>query len=660
MTIQRKQPLAMRCRWHKIVIAIILILLTGCALLFPRRTTEAQAPGSGPYQVFAHYMPNFPPLGINPANNYWYTVPFDPADDRKGGLTARPILYSTGEVNRDLNAYVADIQLAKQYGIDGFFVDQLEDNDQYRSTWQQLLKAAEIVGDFKIGLMPDYATLGSNPTYGTLREKVKHWLDVAGSSPALLRYDGKPVVAVYGVGHPNGMNADGSLVSVREKKYLVDWLASQGTPVSYMATHGLNWALYTSPYGKDPVKGFHTFAFGTGSFSPLVDSSYHQRALDYWPSNFMQMGENSFIYNNRNWRYATRRLSTHYRDQWMWNINNRDRIRWMQLITWNDWGETAIAPSNNHFMAWQPITKYYADWFKTGVQPTISKDVVTIFHRPHPYKANPSPYTYKIGSEGYCECWVPTDEVEALAMLTAPATIILNTGGTEYRQDVGAGIQSLIEPFALGVQSARIERDGVTIASVTSPVPIHDQPARQNLWFIGADSLHPPQPIPTDNWNTMFGTWSGTNSARRGYGVSLVGEGSQLGNYQISAKVTPSFAADGTSAGLVVRAWNNGSQYYSFAIGKWNGASRWRISKSSGGVETEVVSGSTTYAANQARTLRLDAVGEYLIAYLDNQLVSANVSDYKFPYGQAGVSAINASATFTNISVKYYDPDLLN
>jgi hypothetical protein len=256
--------------------------------------------------------------------------------------------------------------------------------------------------------------------------------------------------------------------------------------------------------------------------------------------------------------------------------------------------------------------------------------------------------------------WVPTDELEALAMLTAPATLILKTGGTEYRHDVGAGIQSLIKPFALGVQSARIERGGVTIASVTSPVPIHNRPARQNLWFIGADSSHAPRLVPNDNWSTLSGKWSGTGSTRRGSGLSLVGEGSQLGNYQISATVMPLSAADGSRAGLVVRALNNGTQYYSFAIGMWNGASRWRISKSEGGVETNLGSGPTTYKTKQAHTLRLDAVGEHLIAYLDNQLVSANVSDYKLPYGQAGVTAINTSATFTKISVKSYDPDLLN
>ena len=79
-------------------------------------------------------------------------------------MIARPILYGSPAGDAVLNAMVADIRIAKQYGLDGFLVDELWDGDDgsganYRNMWRKLLKAAEIAGGFKIGLMPDYACL---------------------------------------------------------------------------------------------------------------------------------------------------------------------------------------------------------------------------------------------------------------------------------------------------------------------------------------------------------------------------------------------------------------------------------------------------------------------------------------------------------------------
>ncbi len=647
----------------KYLLFFILCLL--CIL--PHTEAATPTPNPAPYLVLAHYMPCFPALGIS-GNTYWYSAQYSPAHDN---LTARPILYPSGGPDPNLDSRVAEIRLAKSYGIDGFMVDELEDNETYRTTWQTLLKAAEIVGGFKIGLQPDYATL-NNPNGGDhppqmQRDKIKHWIDLAKDSPALLRFDGKPVVIPYGAGYPDAKTyspQETISYSAGEKRDLVDWMAAQGTPIAYGAMHSLGWPIYSHPYANDPQTGFQTFAFATSTFSPgdnvntmAGPINTRERALNYWPRDFMQIGEATFLYMNSgaHW-YTAPRLSTTWRQDWAWNVAHRGRIRWVEIITWNDWGESAVAPSVNTFMSLQPITRYYADWFKTGIKPTIKQDVVTIFHRATPAAAGPTKYPQR--NQGP----VPTDEVEALGLLKSPGTLVLKSGTNEYRQAVGAGVQSLIKPFALGVQSAWIERHGTIVAAVTSPLPIHDKPARENLWIDGATSAFPPRPLPLPNWTMVSGNWAGTENTRTGEGLALAGNGSQIGNITLSAYVAAKFAADGDCAGLIVHA--NGNNFYRFALGQWEGKSRWRLSRFDQGKETTLAEGQTTPHAKAPRGLRLDIVGEHLIAYLDGHLLTPIVYDYPewqsppLNYGQVGVMANGVQARFSEIRLKSYDPAL--
>ena len=626
--------------------------LVACALalcLAHPSAAQTEPDASQQHLVFAHYMPCFHAFGLNPADTYWWAAQYNPTE-QKGGLTARPIVAVSGQGDADLQATVADIQLAKSYGIDGFLVDELDDTGGYSPTWQRLLKAAEIVGGFKIGLMPDYATLpatdAKDPTHFPRREKILHWLRLAEKSPAFLRVGGKPVVFPYGAGFPDGLHSDydpALTYPAGEKKDLVDWLAEQGMPVAYAASHGLDWKLYEQPYAHDPETGFQTFAFATGSFTPVVDDKYFNRALTYWPPSLMQMGENSFVYYNRGWRYAVGGdLSAYYRHRWEWNVAHRDRLHWIMLVTWNDWGETALAPSPNHLQAWQPLTRYYTDWFKTGRKPIITRDVLTLFHRPHPFAAKLSPTTFQMS--GQIE--TPRDVVEAVALLSRPATLVIETGGHVERKPVGAGVQSYVMPFALGVQSARIERSGKVIAAVTTAIPITDHPARQNLWFVGADSAHPPRPLVSHK------------ASQTVTGLSLFGDGLQLGDCSVSGRVLP--ASDGADVGIGAHMTDGGKSGYRLTLGKTADGGQWRLEKWDKGKATTLDSGPLSYAAH---TLRLDCVGEYRVAYLDGKLIG-EVSDYpSYPdssylaYGQAGLFTEGAPTQFADVQVSSYDPD---
>ncbi|HEY3377838.1 MAG TPA: endo-1,3-alpha-glucanase family glycosylhydrolase [Armatimonadota bacterium] len=640
----------MRTTLRFLPIASVLVLLTLIFAMLPAHT--APFPDSkGQRLVMAHYMPCFPVIRPwnTAATGYGYQYESDPKNDPvKAARSSRPILYATtiGNVaDVELQATVTEIRLAKEAGIDGFFVDLLWDQPKYLAHWQRLLKAAEIAGNFYIGLMPDYATLkgpSEKPVKeggDTSRQMILHWLQVASASPALLRYDGKAVVATYDDRYPDGKGA-----AEVDKTLLVQWLAEQGMPVAFMATQGSDWdQFYTQAYGKE----FATFAFGAGTFSPISTLANRDRVLAYWPESMLIMGEVSPMYYNRGWMYSATRGTALFREAWMWNIQHRDRVQWIQSITWNDFGETPLAPDNNHFMAWLPLMRYYSDWFKTGKQPVLKTDFLSLWHRPHPYAAEPTVYKYKVKSN------TPTDEIEALAILNTPATLVIKTGEKVFRQEVGSGVQSVNVPFQLGEQSVWLERNGKVVCTVTTPVPIHDKPNRENLWFIAADSTHSPRPLPTTDWTVVRGTWQVTPEIRTGSGLTLTGDASTWGNYTVSATLQPQFTLDEQSVGLVGRA--GGTAHYQFTF---NRQGQWQIARSDAGKVSVIERGAFTYHPGQAVQLALRCVGEHIIGYLDGALVSANGYDYALTYGKAGILADDTPTAVRDFHVLSYDPDL--
>jgi hypothetical protein len=655
-------------KFLKIVFMLMALAIMAVSVFADSSDINGPAPGNGPYMVFAHYMPSFPAYGYSENNNYWYNGQFSPSSANEGGLTARPILHPANTDDPEVSSMIWDIKIAKEYGIDGFLVDELWDSDtgealNYRKRWTNLLKAAEIVGDFKIGLMPDYATLKPPTLRPESRAQIKTWLDLGLKSPALLRYDGKPVVFPYGVAYPDGRykDKDNLLVCEAEKHDIVDWFAAQGTPISYALTIGINHPTYNVPYAKDPVYGFQNYAFAVGSFTPMASEDYFQKVLNYWPPSLMQMGENTFLCYARSWLYKTgdMDLSEKYRFRWKWNIDHRDRYRWVMLVTWNDWGETALAPSVNHFMTLQPLTRYYADWFKTGKEPTINHEVIEIFHRPHPLASIPTESTFRVQDVPHFRLTPPNDVVQALAFLQAPATLVIKTGDDTYRENVPAGVQSFIKPFSKGVQSAYIERNGKIIKSVTSPVPITNSPGRQNLWYIGADSDHPPYSIPSKIWTNISGNWTGNDNKRSGTGLSVFGDPLSISDAAFQADISFSNTNIPTNAGIVLHVNETGDSYIRLTINN-NKFPTWQLEKVIKGVTSLLASGELT--DNIHHQIRLDIVGEYHIAYIDDKLV-AQVSgwiDWKDKnlrsYGKAGVYSVGGATNFSDINLESYDP----
>ena len=67
-----------------------------------------------------------------------------------------------------------------------------------------------------------------------------------------------------------------------------------------------------------------------------------------------------------------------------------------------------------------------------------------------------------------------TDDVFVVALLTAPGTVIVNSGGTAYTYSAPAGASAFGVPFHVGAQSFALRRNGTQVMVATSLKLIQD------------------------------------------------------------------------------------------------------------------------------------------------------------------------------------------
>jgi hypothetical protein len=153
---------------------------------------------------------------------------------------------------------------------------------------------------------------------------------------------------------------------------------------------------------------------------------------------------------------------------------------WAQLNTWNDIGEhAAFYPNTAQQFAVYDLSAYYIAWFKTGAPPPIVRDGLYYFHRIA--RVPPAPQL-RFGS------WL--NEVEAVAFLTAPATVEIVTDAGTARGDFPAGVHVLTAPLpATGRPRFRIVRNGATVAEVTSAFAVGPMPDRNDVVYRSGGSL---------------------------------------------------------------------------------------------------------------------------------------------------------------------------
>lgn len=162
---------------------------------------------------------------------------------------------------------------------------------------------------------------------------------------------------------------------------------------------------------------------------------------------------------NKNWIYRT--------DDWLfvrrWEqvIEMRDSIDFIQVISWNDYGEShyigpirGAQPNSQAWVdgypheAWLRLNSFFVRAFKDGVYPRITRDVIYVWARPHLKDAITNEEVPRPDN------WQLTDDLMWIVLFTtAPATIRIHTSnsGADIRQiGVGKGITKLSSPLKVG------------------------------------------------------------------------------------------------------------------------------------------------------------------------------------------------------------------
>ncbi|KAH9480430.1 Glucan endo-1,3-alpha-glucosidase agn1 [Psilocybe cubensis] len=166
-----------------------------------------------------------------------------------------------------------------------------------------------------------------------------------------------------------------------------------------------------------------------------------------------------------------------YAKRWDSLIAQRDLFDIVEIVTWNDYGESHyVGPIKGDqppqsrvwtdgfdHTAWLELTQYYATAYKTGSFPEVPKDKIVMWSRPHSTTAQaPDPVPQPTNFE------ILQDAVWAIVMTTAPASVVLSTSATNSLTfQVPAGVSKLAIPIAPGdTMSGEIQRDGQTVVSL--------------------------------------------------------------------------------------------------------------------------------------------------------------------------------------------------
>lgn len=435
-------------------------------------------------KAFAYYFPPYPISIENavPAQDY-YASWLNP--DAKNGqyrsiggyLRDRPI----GRAPRPesswlLTDYEVEVRRAIAIGLDGF-IYELPDHTSVDQRWNRvslMLDAAKAVDPgFRIGLSVDLPT-AADATPDNMAKTILACKD----HPSLLRLDdGRIVVAPF---YPERKPLDWwkqlrTLVQAGGADIALIPLFLSTSVSSYQSWMSLTYGV--SSWGTRKASGTTsyttnaTLAHSKGNIwmAPIATQDTRPKDGNYWE------GSNSLLFRNS------------------WTSAMQTNADWAILLTWNDYSEsTQFSPSVETQYAFYDLTAYYVSWFKTGVQPTVTRDVLYYFHRTQFANAQPDTtkqtkvMTLRAASDP------AIDKIELLAFLKSAGTLEVNIAGKTYQQSANTGMTSFTVPLAAGKPTFQLTRDSAPVISLPSAFPIASSIVYQDLMYHSGGSSRAP------------------------------------------------------------------------------------------------------------------------------------------------------------------------
>ena len=400
-----------------------------------------------PKMVFAHYMVCCPAAGLTAS-----------VDDIK-----------------------KEIGIAQSNGIDGFALNTASWSKYpyYRAISRNILQAAEAYPGFKIILsFDDVSPEDSAPM-----------LVEAAESPSYLRIDGNPVVSTYSMTPEWGTALIKLLSASGTKPFMVpnyQYLSNSFTSRVYVhPTADFIDELYRDH--KD-IDGYLAFGPDLGYPDPPLDGALtaersrlaHKVSMIGIMPYYRGLRGNFRVFENGGFEGMAAQ----------WTAAIKAGIDWVEIVTWNDWGEdTYVAPFSDDIRNqdlwnyhWGPLldhqaflraSRYYIDWFKSSRPPVIEHPAIYYFYRLHAKTAYgiASPDT---GEQGRPKGWEKlVDAIHVTSFLPKPLTLVVTVGDHRQAKMLAAGVQHVSFDMTEGpVTITALDEQGQQIARKQLEFPI--------------------------------------------------------------------------------------------------------------------------------------------------------------------------------------------
>jgi hypothetical protein len=390
-------------------------------------------------------------------------------------------------VQANIDAYKREIQESQASGVDGWELDYVGINGLW-NTHACIFKAAEQIAaadtskpPFWLYMSPETDYAGSGAATFTDTNGVNHgnwilcFLQQYKNSPCYYKINGAPVLGSF-LGPERGdvqtdlanlvfapMGGATSIFYVPAMQTTNGWTTDGTNMTSWAKTYLSSVRHWT---GSDPNSNINNMnniqRICAANSKPIVFGV--ENSSEYWDTHSATGG----LYFNRNGGEGA--------DAEWTNAIAKNPI-FISETTWNDWAETygawADVPHVSTVGSGYPYDYllqphrgvavqriYYAQWYTSGVNPTITQDQLIAWYRTMPLagESAPPPVAWPSG--------VP-DNIYTQTFLTAAATLRVSTGGTVTNYNLNAGVNFTQTGFNPGTQNFQLIRGGTTIVSCT-------------------------------------------------------------------------------------------------------------------------------------------------------------------------------------------------
>ena len=451
-----------------------LLSSTVVPVVLPPASAPLPAPPLLPLQLAIH------PELVLPYDSF-FQPQVDPASTKEVFAHYMVCCAAFGGPNQGVNGAMQDILMAQSMGLTGFALNEgaWSGDINYRNTTANLFAAAAQLGTgFKLFFSYD----GLGPS------EVIDMMTTYGTHPNYFKVAGRPVLSTFAAGGNIGLGYTSPLDWW--SKGILEPLKAKGIDTYFVPDFAD--AYWNQPpakvldYWGDRVQGMMDWGvlgvlngFGGNQYAVNENEAYAP-ALKSANKTFMAAVINQY------WGSLQTSVGRHYFEfeagkgldiQWKELINSA-HPDWVEILTWNDLEESYMMPIDD-FMKyndwgfphnyWKPhkgyseLERYYIQWYKTGIEPKITKDSIIYFYRTQPVN-----FTATADPRGPVNWWTPSvsDTIYLTVPLTSPATLTVTSGGTIAKFDLPAGMNQVATPFIVGVQQFELSRGGKQISSV--------------------------------------------------------------------------------------------------------------------------------------------------------------------------------------------------